>query len=53
MTHRSIMALVRVYFIVERQHGSEKEGASQGKQGGPQRFGAKGCAYTRQKQSGP
>jgi hypothetical protein len=33
---------------VERQHGSsEKEGPSQRKQGGPQRFGAQGSAYAR------
>jgi hypothetical protein len=36
------------YFIVERQHGSsEKEGPSQRKQGGPQRFGAQGSAHAR------
>ena len=54
MTHYSIMALVRVHFIVEREHGSsEKEGGAQGKQGSPQRFGAQGRSYARQKESGP
>jgi hypothetical protein len=54
MTHYSITALVRVHFLVERQHGSsEKEIGSQRKQGGPQRFSAQGCAYPRQKESGP
>jgi hypothetical protein len=48
------MALVRVYFIVERQYGSsEKEGASQRKQGGPQRIRAQGRTHTRAEEGSP
>jgi hypothetical protein len=49
----STWELVRVHFIVERQHGSSEEEASQREQGGPQRIGAQGRSHARAEKGSP